>query len=326
MSNKVNLSKAAEDLGVSISTVSRALSGKGRVSEETKNRVLDYLKNHELVMHQRREVGEDCHFGKIGLVIPYEEERRYSGYYQQLLNGVYRYLSSGGFEMVLIKSSPVHSEDLIRAVKGRNVDGLILTRKVDWEVEYLLREGMPFVVIGQSGRNDYMAIRCPMEKACYDITNTLFRSGILRTAVMCFGKENISHTEAFRGVMRAHMENYMVFDRTLLFYEMEEEAALEQALELCMSKHVDCILCLDDDVSMRVSKYICSMGLRIPEDIQLVSLRGSEVLDSWPIPISYIQFDLDGLARGAVEMLTGYLREGRIVQKILPGYELRLHE
>ena len=37
------LSEIAEDLGLSQSTVSRALSGKGRVSQDTRKRVMQYI-------------------------------------------------------------------------------------------------------------------------------------------------------------------------------------------------------------------------------------------------------------------------------------------
>lgn len=37
----------AKALGISKTTVSRAISGKGRIGEETKNRILKYMKEHE---------------------------------------------------------------------------------------------------------------------------------------------------------------------------------------------------------------------------------------------------------------------------------------
>lgn len=41
---KIDISQMAEDLGVSKTTVSRALSGNGRVSEATRARVVQYAK------------------------------------------------------------------------------------------------------------------------------------------------------------------------------------------------------------------------------------------------------------------------------------------
>ena len=40
---KITIADVAEHLGVSKTTVSRAISGKGRISEETRKRVLEYI-------------------------------------------------------------------------------------------------------------------------------------------------------------------------------------------------------------------------------------------------------------------------------------------
>lgn len=40
----MDITRMAEDLGVSKTTVSRALSGNGRVSEATRQRVVDYAR------------------------------------------------------------------------------------------------------------------------------------------------------------------------------------------------------------------------------------------------------------------------------------------
>ena len=41
---ELSMDDIARELGVSITTVSRALSGKGRISEATRKRVLEYTK------------------------------------------------------------------------------------------------------------------------------------------------------------------------------------------------------------------------------------------------------------------------------------------
>ena len=43
MGKKMTINDVAEALGVSVSTVSRAISGKGRIGEATRRRVLDFI-------------------------------------------------------------------------------------------------------------------------------------------------------------------------------------------------------------------------------------------------------------------------------------------
>ena len=46
-SDNITISDIAEALGVSKTTVSRAISGKGRIGEVTRKRVLDYIEEHD---------------------------------------------------------------------------------------------------------------------------------------------------------------------------------------------------------------------------------------------------------------------------------------
>ena len=44
--NPIDITQIAQALGVSKTTVSRAISGNGRISAATRQRVLDYVKKH----------------------------------------------------------------------------------------------------------------------------------------------------------------------------------------------------------------------------------------------------------------------------------------
>ena len=49
MSKNITIADVAEALGVSKTTVSRAISGKGRIGEATRNRVLAYIEENDLI-------------------------------------------------------------------------------------------------------------------------------------------------------------------------------------------------------------------------------------------------------------------------------------
>ena len=46
MGTKITIDDIAADLGVSKTTVSRAISGKGRIGRETRERVQEYIQDH----------------------------------------------------------------------------------------------------------------------------------------------------------------------------------------------------------------------------------------------------------------------------------------
>lgn len=61
MDSKVNISQIAKELGMSVSTVSRALSGNGRISPITRQKIEDYLVENDFVPNVRIKKYTDIH-------------------------------------------------------------------------------------------------------------------------------------------------------------------------------------------------------------------------------------------------------------------------
>ncbi len=74
MKRELKLAEAAEALGLSKSTISRALSGRGRVKQETKDRVFRYLENQDAIIKTRE---NECNSKNIGLFVKLVELTQY---------------------------------------------------------------------------------------------------------------------------------------------------------------------------------------------------------------------------------------------------------
>ena len=96
MGNKVNVSQIARELGVSVSTVSRAISGNGRISETTRQKVQDYLATKDLVPNIREKRYTDITTKMIAVVLPGEENFASMPYFLNIFLSVYDYFSIRG--------------------------------------------------------------------------------------------------------------------------------------------------------------------------------------------------------------------------------------
>ena len=67
---KLTMDDVAKALGVSKTTVSRAVSGKGRIGEETRQRVKDYIAQHNYHLNAPEKAAESSHTCNIGVVLP----------------------------------------------------------------------------------------------------------------------------------------------------------------------------------------------------------------------------------------------------------------
>lgn len=250
--NKINISRIAKELNMSPSTVSRALSGSGRISEITRIRVNDYLTQNDLVPNTRKKRYSDTITQMISVVLPGESDFAKIPYFSNVLYSVYDYFSIRGYQINLIKISP---DDISNLKKGHKVNQLRLD-----------------------------------------------------------------------GILRAHMQSHMYLDKNLIFYDTESEIIAEMAIEKSLEANVDCILCMDDNICIKIIRILKKKGLHIPDDIKIASLHNSELLDEFDPSISCIYQNEAELGKEASRILYTYLNEGKILTNSILGYELQMKD
>ncbi|MFN7222971.1 MAG: LacI family DNA-binding transcriptional regulator [Paracoccaceae bacterium] len=144
----------ARSLGLSASTVSRALAGHDRIPEATRRRVQDLAKDLGYFPNRAAQnlVGKR-NSGFAGLVLTDPGYGREDSYLGEYISGLGHGLAESGIDLFLAAIPQGQSElSVIRnIVATRRADGLILgrTSEIDPRVDYLVREGFPFVTHGR---------------------------------------------------------------------------------------------------------------------------------------------------------------------------------
>src|SRR5690606_6241171 len=151
LSRSVTIKDLAAELGVSITTVSRALNGYPDVGADTRERVsaaaqrLGYRPNR----NAQRLATQRTH--NIGWVQPDNERKFLDPHFVEVMAGVLRGARAAHYDIVV--TSATTSRELAtydRYVKDQSVDGFIvdLPRDDDPRISYLMQTGRPFVVHG----------------------------------------------------------------------------------------------------------------------------------------------------------------------------------
>jgi len=144
----------ADRLGLSITTVSRALAGYGDVAEETRRSVLKIAEEKGYRpnacarrLHTRRAES-------IGILLPLDPQKASDPFCSLLLAGIAEEARSHGMDLMLSPRAEAEAEHALceRMVLERRVDGLLVvrTRRSDARVAYLLKRGFPFVAFGRT--------------------------------------------------------------------------------------------------------------------------------------------------------------------------------
>jgi len=150
----MNLKELSEKLGLSQTTVSRALNGYPEVNEDTRRRVMDAARRHNYRPNMRAKSLATGRAMAIGHIIPLSTKHEIvNPIFADFIAGAGEVYSSSGYDMVLSVVSDAAEADAYREIQAKGtVDGVIIHGpKLDDPRIPLLRDiGLPFVVHGRS--------------------------------------------------------------------------------------------------------------------------------------------------------------------------------
>ncbi|MBE5839720.1 LacI family DNA-binding transcriptional regulator, partial [Butyrivibrio sp.] len=181
MGKKIRLNEIAKELNMSPTTVSRALSGTGRISSKTRQKVLAYAEEVDYRSpsqnRQQAKKTSSSRSGNIAIVLSkdllYESE-----FFHLCLLGATSALADHGYETLLILCNTNEYGALMPAVEKRKLDGVIFTRAIAHEksFSYLKKNHIPIVVVG-SGVKDALMVDTNTALACRELSSSLVNSG-----------------------------------------------------------------------------------------------------------------------------------------------------
>ena len=170
--NRITIDDVAKALGISKTTVSRAISGRGRIGEDTRERVLEYIKENNYRPSPIAKGLAEKRTYNIAVVWPIDYGYTDLPFFHRCVAGMNKVTSTHGYDILICMIKGDDIGELERVVGYHKVEGVVLTRTLveDPAAEYLLSCGFPFVAIGSSDDEDIVRrfSALPYErKACF---------------------------------------------------------------------------------------------------------------------------------------------------------------
>ncbi|MCC8392578.1 substrate-binding domain-containing protein [Paraburkholderia sp. MMS20-SJTR3] len=150
---KVNLKALSDALGLSRTTVSRALNGYDDVSETTRERVVKAAREMGYVADPTARRLATGRADMIGIVYPFDAADLGDPRFREVVAGITERLAERNLDFVIVSGRPNAELDTYRRlVDGKLVDGLIVARTLvdDPRIAYLQSRGFPYVAYGRT--------------------------------------------------------------------------------------------------------------------------------------------------------------------------------
>lgn len=323
---KITIDDIAKELGCSKSTVSRAISGKGRISEEMRKKVLSYSQERGYKPNIIARSLAKSKTYNIGVILPADEDLNEIPFFQNCLLGVCEMALGLGYDVLV---TTVDAEDIYgleEIVEKNKIDGIILTRVLvkDLSVEYLLNKQIPFIVVGSSEYPDVIQIDNHHVEACRELTATLMLKGLKRIGFIGGNLNHVVSQKRYKGFLEALELNQMSVNYNLTYLNCTTKAMVSKAVERILENKADCILCMDDKICTQVLVKLNKEHITIPRDIAVASFYDSLFLQSHQPPITSLKFDEKELGREACKKIVDKLSGKEIKTKEYLGYDMVL--
>ncbi len=328
--NQISINDVAEALGVSISTVSRAISGHGRVGKATRERVLAYIDEIGYMPNSLTYKVEKKRTANICACIPGAFGPMDMEFFQSCLAGIQEICLSNNFDIIISLCLDDDLSSLERVVENKKVDGVILLRTYteDPQIEYLKQHEIPFVTVGRTPEKygTVYQVDHDHEAACKELTQVILMKGMRKTALIGSEPELIITRKRVAGYKAAILEAGLPLDEDLIFFGGNNNMMVDNAIKEAIAKGVDCILCSDDDICNRVLSRLADMDLHIPDDIRVASFYCSRALERNTPSITAISFDSQQMGMLSCQVLLDLIGGKEVQNLSLLPYEVVLKE
>jgi len=295
----------ARAAGVSVSTASKGLNGKGRMRPETRQRIIDVARELDFRPNRNASSLTTGRTYTVGLLT----RDGYGRFTPQVLGGVEDALSVDTASLLLcdVRRDVLRERHYLGALVERRVDGLIVTGRATDPVPPLPRS-LPFPVLyayTTSQNSDDTSITVDDEHGGWLAARQLLRQGCRTIAHITGPASCLAVRERIAGARRALAEEGLELPDNLITHgAFTEYSGYLTAERLLGSGKVDGIFCGSDQIGRGVADLLGAGGVRVPDDIALVGFDNWTLLANATRPqLCSVDMNLYRLGRVAGESL-----------------------
>jgi len=312
----ITLKEIAEKCSVSITTVSNILNGKSNVSEKTKQRVLEVVKEtgyrpnymaRGLRASKTNSIGiiiddltEFSSTGIIDGIMSYFDEHKYKAILENL-----RFYSKWGTKWYHNKGYEDSVQQAIDEFVSIKVDGIIYVaghaRCISCIPENL---EVPLVIsYAFTEQPGISSVEFDDIKAACDMTTNLIKKGHSKIAVIAGSETNIHTQRRLEGYKKALSENGINDCNLLKYANWDRQSGYEAAKELLAKSDCTAIFCFNDLMAAGVYDYLNEKGLIPGKDISVAGFDNRTMSQFLKPALTTVEIPLVEIGRKSAELI-----------------------
>jgi LacI family transcriptional regulator len=333
--NSLTIIDIANALGISKSTVSRALTDSHDISIATKKKIIEFAKAHHYEPNPAAKGLREQKTFSIGVVVPELK----NNFFAQVIEGVDEVLYKKGYQLIIAQSYEQMDREVeaVQHLANRSIDGLIVSvsakSKTYEHFRVLNKKGLPIVFFDRVPE-DFQTHKVVIDnrQVAFTATEMLIQKGYKRILHIIHAQNLSISQERLKGYKEALEKNKMPFDEKLIYYcdyATTDLKEIEQNLLrfLKVKQKPDAIFSSGDRITTIIYGCLQQLGFNVPDDMAFVGFSNNTMIDLLNPYITVIRQPAFQMGKSAAELLLQLIDskkptkifEQRILQPVIVG-------
>ncbi|MCF8240317.1 MAG: LacI family transcriptional regulator [Melioribacteraceae bacterium] len=318
----ITINDIANQVGVSISTVSRVLNHKSkkyRISSKTEEQI---LKAADELGYRPNELARGLRLKKthsIGLVVPDIANPFFANVTQIIQKQAYE----AGYSLIVCNTNEDISLEIehVELLRRKGVDGYIImpVGTLFEHIEDLVEHKKPLVLLDRNIEHiDANCVVVDNYKGAFQATSYLIENGHTRIAIIQGLRNTYTNNERVKGYLDALRKNGLEIDETLMVGKdfRKENGYIETKMLLNLENPPTAIFAFSDLITLGTLQAFLEESIKVPEDISLITFDDIDFAPYLFSPLTAVRQPRQMLGEVAVKLLIDDLKsKGRIERK-----------
>lgn len=334
MKQKITIKTIAKELGVSSSTVSKALKDSHEISKETKERIQAYAnhynyKPNHLALQLRNQKTK-----VIGVILP----KIVHHFFSTVISGIEDGANKKGYNIMVCFSNESYKKEVetLKVLSNGSVDGIIMSiaRETLHNKDYdhfkgIVSEEIPFVLFDRVV-DEILCDKVVVDDvgAGYKATKHILENG--RKKIALITTPNHVNVGALRrqGYEKALIEQYIKIN-TELIVEIDETESIKPQIEKVFENDIDGVFAVNEIYAANAMRIAKELGKSVPNDISIIGFTDGLISEYSSPSITTIAQHGFTMGQQAVDLLIQRIENDAIdfrPKKIVISSDLKLRE
>lgn len=321
MYEAITIKDIAKALGLSTSTVSRALRGSHEISADTKKMVVEYAEQFNyrpnpiaLSLKERRS-------RSIGVVVC----EIANNYFSQAINGIESVAYNRGYHVIISQSHESYEREIVNVehLASRSVDGLLVSLSAETNqfehFKNLHDKGFPIVFFDRiTDEIETHKVVADNYQGAYNVTKHLIDAGYKKIAHLSSAAHLSISIERLEGYKAALKDNKIPYNDSyikncnhggMIYQELEE--AVKSLMNL--KDKPDAIFSGGDKLTVSCLSILNELKIKVPEEVALAGFSNSPLVELMNPSLTVVKQPAFEMGQTATELLITLIESKRPV-------------